>query len=105
RGTSEVDRQPSIAEGDARDPTRTSNCRGAAPAEIRNVPFPPLELGFAIHRPAVDRTRRRGRNMINVEEFKARLRGSLLHPGEDGYDQARKIWNGMFDTTQALVAR
>ena len=43
--------------------------------------------------------------MINVEEFKARLRGSLLHPGEDGYDQARKIWNGMFDRRPALIAR
>jgi FAD/FMN-containing dehydrogenase len=43
--------------------------------------------------------------MINVEEFKSRLRGSLLHPGEDGYDQARKIWNGMFDRRPALIAR
>ena len=43
--------------------------------------------------------------MINAEEFKARLRGSLLHPGEDGYDQARKIWNGMFDRRPALIAR
>ena len=43
--------------------------------------------------------------MINVEEFKARLRGSLLHPGDDGYDQARKIWNGMFDRRPALIAR
>ena len=43
--------------------------------------------------------------MINVEQFKARLRGSLLHPGEDGYDQARKIWNGMFDRRPALIAR
>ena len=43
--------------------------------------------------------------MKNVEEFKASLRGSLLHPGEDGYDQARKIWNGMFDRRPALIAR
>jgi FAD/FMN-containing dehydrogenase len=43
--------------------------------------------------------------MNNVEEFKASLRGSLLHPGEDGYDQARKIWNGMFDRRPALIAR
>jgi FAD/FMN-containing dehydrogenase len=43
--------------------------------------------------------------MKNVEEFKASLRGSLLHPGEDGYDQARKIWNGMFDRKPALIAR
>jgi FAD/FMN-containing dehydrogenase len=43
--------------------------------------------------------------MTTVEEFKARLRGCLLHPGEDGYDQARKIWNGMFDRRPAMIAR
>jgi FAD/FMN-containing dehydrogenase len=43
--------------------------------------------------------------MKNAEEFKASLRGSLLRSGEDGYDQARKIWNGMFDRRPALIAR
>jgi hypothetical protein len=43
--------------------------------------------------------------MTTVEEFKANLRGHLLHPGEDGYDEARKIWNGMFDRRPALIAR
>ena len=43
--------------------------------------------------------------MNNVEEFKASLRGSLLHAGEDGYDQARKIWNGLFDRRPTLIAR
>jgi FAD/FMN-containing dehydrogenase len=43
--------------------------------------------------------------MTTVEEFKASLRGHLLHAGEDGYDEARKIWNGMFDRRPALIAR
>jgi FAD/FMN-containing dehydrogenase len=43
--------------------------------------------------------------MTTVEEFKASLRGHLLHPGEDGYDEARKIWNGMFDRRPALIVR
>src|SRR5947209_8916512 len=38
-----------------------------------------------------------------VDEFKASLRGPLLGPGDDGYDDARKIWNGMIDRRPALI--
>jgi FAD/FMN-containing dehydrogenase len=40
-----------------------------------------------------------------IEEFKASFRGSVLSAGTHGYDQARKIWNGMFDRKPALIAR
>ena len=40
-----------------------------------------------------------------IAEFKASLRGQLLLPGEDGYDDARKLWNGMIDKRPALIAR
>ncbi len=40
-----------------------------------------------------------------IEKFKASLRGALLRPGEPGYDDARKIWNGMIDKRPALIAR
>jgi FAD/FMN-containing dehydrogenase len=40
-----------------------------------------------------------------VAEFKASLGGQLLLPGEDGYDDARKLWNGMIDKRPALIAR
>ena len=40
-----------------------------------------------------------------VEKFKASLCGELLQPGEPGYDEARKIWNGMIDKRPALIAR
>ena len=40
-----------------------------------------------------------------VEDFKASLNGALLRPGEAGYDDARKIWNGMIDKRPALIAR
>ncbi len=43
--------------------------------------------------------------MTTVDEFKAGLRGQLLRPGEDTYDEARKLWNGMFDRRPALIAR
>jgi FAD/FMN-containing dehydrogenase len=40
-----------------------------------------------------------------VEELTRRLRGQLLRAGEDGYETARKIWNGMIDRRPALIAR
>jgi hypothetical protein len=41
-----------------------------------------------------------------LKEFGDSLRGKLLLPSSDGYDQARKIWNGMWnDKRPALVAR
>jgi FAD/FMN-containing dehydrogenase len=40
-----------------------------------------------------------------VEDFRAGLRGQLLLPGAGGYEEARKIYNGMFDRRPALIAR
>ena len=38
-------------------------------------------------------------------DFQASLRGALLRPGDDGYDVARRVWNGMIDKRPALIAR
>jgi FAD/FMN-containing dehydrogenase len=40
-----------------------------------------------------------------VAELRAQLHGSLLGPGELGYDEARVIFNGMFDRRPGLIAR
>jgi FAD/FMN-containing dehydrogenase len=40
-----------------------------------------------------------------VAELRARLRGPLLRPGDDGYEAARHLWNGMIDKHPALIAR
>jgi hypothetical protein len=40
-----------------------------------------------------------------VEEFKASLRGELIQPNDEGYDDARKVWNAMIDKRPALIAR
>jgi FAD/FMN-containing dehydrogenase len=40
-----------------------------------------------------------------VETLRTRLVGGLLQPGADGYEEARKIWNGMIDRRPALIAR
>jgi len=41
----------------------------------------------------------------DLEKFKSSLRGSLLLPGDDGYNAARTVWNAMIDRKPALVAR
>ncbi len=40
-----------------------------------------------------------------VQELAARLRGALIRPGDDSYDTARKVYNGMIDRKPALIAR
>jgi FAD/FMN-containing dehydrogenase len=40
-----------------------------------------------------------------IEKFKASLRGPLLQANDAGYDEARKIWNGMIDKRPALIVR
>ena len=40
-----------------------------------------------------------------IEALKASLRGELIQPGDEGYDAARKVYNGMIDKRPALIAR
>ena len=40
-----------------------------------------------------------------VKDFQASLRGPLLLAGQDGYDRARQVWNGMIDRRPALIAQ
>lgn len=40
-----------------------------------------------------------------VQGLRASLRGGILRSGDDGYDVARKIFNGMFDKRPGLIAR
>lgn len=41
----------------------------------------------------------------SVQHLEAGLRGALIHPGESGYDDARRVYNGMIDRRPALIAR
>ena len=41
----------------------------------------------------------------SVKALKARLRGPLLLPDDDGYDKSRQLWNGMIDKRPAMIAR
>jgi FAD/FMN-containing dehydrogenase len=40
-----------------------------------------------------------------VEQFKVSLRGLLIQPGDEGYDEARKVYNGMIDKRPRMIAR
>ena len=40
-----------------------------------------------------------------IEKLRTHFRGALLRPGEEGYDEARRIWNGAIDRRPALIAR
>jgi FAD/FMN-containing dehydrogenase len=40
-----------------------------------------------------------------IQEFKGSLRGELIRPDNESYDEVRKVWNGMFDRRPALIAR
>jgi FAD/FMN-containing dehydrogenase len=44
-------------------------------------------------------------NRAGVRELGRGFSGRLLHPGDDGYDAARQIWNGAIDRRPALIAR
>lgn len=40
-----------------------------------------------------------------IAELSDALRGELLRPGQEDYDRARSIWNGLVDKHPALIAR
>jgi len=40
-----------------------------------------------------------------VEDLRASFRGQVVRPGERGYDEHRKVWNGSIDRRPGLIAR
>ena len=42
---------------------------------------------------------------LSLAEFRTALRGELMLPGQPGYDEARRIHNGMIDKHPAMIVR
>jgi FAD/FMN-containing dehydrogenase len=42
---------------------------------------------------------------MSLEKLRASFRGQILQSGDDGYDDARKVYNGMIDRRPRLIAR
>lgn len=40
-----------------------------------------------------------------IGDFAARMRGEVLQRGDEGYEEHRKVWNGMIDRYPLLIAR
>lgn len=40
-----------------------------------------------------------------LDDLKSRMHGSVLLPGDPGFEDSRTVWNGMIDRTPALVAK
>ena len=42
---------------------------------------------------------------VQIEQLSPQFTGELLRQGDSGYDDARQVWNGMYDRHPALIAR
>lgn len=42
---------------------------------------------------------------VMVEELRAALRGEVITPADPGFDEARRVWNGLVDHRPAVIAR
>src|ERR1700737_3391032 len=42
---------------------------------------------------------------LDASGLKASVRGELIQPGDEAYDAARKVYNGMIDRYPALIVR
>ena len=44
-------------------------------------------------------------NVENTAVLKSALSGDLILPHDDDYNEARQIWNGMFDKKPGIIVR
>ena len=42
---------------------------------------------------------------VQIQKLETGLRGELIRPGDEDYDEARAVWNGMINRYPALIAR
>ena len=42
---------------------------------------------------------------MDIEQLRARIRGTIIQPGHREYDSARRVYNAMIDKRPALIVR
>ncbi len=42
---------------------------------------------------------------VELTRLRERFAGTLIHPRDEGYEEARRVWNGSIDRYPALIAR
>src|SRR5262245_37133209 len=42
---------------------------------------------------------------IQLEQLRSSVRGAIIQPGDDAYESARKVYNGMIDKRPSLIVR
>ena len=79
---------------------------GLAALTAASLPCGRLLAGTSSDIPAIGLDgQQRVLKFADIDDLRASLRGQLLTPGQDGYDAARKVWNGAFNRKPALIAR
>ena len=49
--------------------------------------------------------KKRATNPMALQDLRASLHGEVILPDDDGYDSARRVWNGMIDAYPAMIIR
>jgi len=44
-------------------------------------------------------------SVVHIDQLRSRVRGAIVQPGDEAYDSARKVYNGMIDKRPALIVR
>ena len=44
-------------------------------------------------------------NQTKLEELKETLRGQIIQPGDNSYDETREVYNGMIDKKPSLIVQ
>jgi len=90
---------------------RRSFC-GSALATVAAVSLPYSRLFAAADEPVagdVPAMSVTGKQLVlprsDLNDLRASLRGQLLLAGDEGYEKARRVWNGSFDRRPALIVR
>jgi hypothetical protein len=43
--------------------------------------------------------------MTTIADLREQVRGPVIEPGDDGYEEGRRVHNGMHDRRPALIVR